>query len=146
MRWQPPYTIRGFSAQQLGHVYRWKDGVVSRAEGYQWTSRPIGNPAYANGTVFGMDGKDPIWPTYFRASTVFYCNHFDKFFTVPGDAGTREMSTSDNAEDWWHPLSFFHDSGISYVDHAGNQEYLAVRSASWIDQLLPHVYGRHQKW
>ena len=55
------------------------------------------------------------------------------------------MATSVDAGDWWQPLSFFHDHDISYVDHAGDQEYLAVRNAVWIEQLLPRVYRRHSQ-
>jgi hypothetical protein len=142
-RWHPPITMRGFFDQQPGRVYRWNDGVVSLAEGYEWTSRPIGTPPYANGTIFAMDPDgETIWPEYFRAATVFYCNHFDKFFTTRGDAGTREIAVSVDAGDWWQPLTFFHDHDISYVDHAGDQEYLAVRNAPWIEQLLPREYRR----
>jgi hypothetical protein len=113
------------------------------AEGYEWTARPIMTPPYANGTIFGTDPKgQATWPTYFRAATVFYCNHFDQFRTARGDAGTREIAASVDAEDWWHPLTFFHDHDISYVDHAGDQEYLAVRNATWIEQLVPRQYRR----
>jgi hypothetical protein len=147
-RWHPPVTIRGFFAQVPGHVYRWNDGAVSLADEYEWTARPIVDYAgapFANGTIIGRDSEGQfISPTYFRAATVFYCNHFDKFVTTRGDAGTREMAISDDAGDWWQPLSFFHDRDISYINHAGDQEFLAVRNATWIEQLLPRVYRRRQ--
>ncbi|KAN0099623.1 hypothetical protein V8E51_013398 [Hyaloscypha variabilis] len=147
-RWHPPNTIRGFFAQVPGHVYRWNNGIVSLADGYNWTARPVqghGGAPLANGTICRLDSYgQTIWPEYFRAATVFYCNHFDNFFTTRGDAGTREMAASADAGDWWQPLSFFHDHDISYVDHAGDQEFLAVRTATWIEQLLPRVYRRHQ--
>ena len=147
-RWHPPITVRGFFAQEPGYVYRWNAGVVSLADGYEWTARQIVDHAgapLANGTILGRDPQGQVlWPTYFRAATVFYCNRFDKFFTTRGDVGTREMADSVDPGDWWQPLSFFHDHDISYVDHAGDQEDLTVRNADWIDQLLPRVYRRRQ--
>jgi hypothetical protein len=123
-------------------VYRWSNGVVSLAEGYHWVARPIGNPVYANGTIFATGPQGTVWPGYYRAATVFFCNRFDQFFTARGDAGTRDIVTAEEPEDWWHPLAFRHENNISRVDHAGSHEHLAVRSASWINQLLPNAYRR----
>ncbi|KAF4631000.1 hypothetical protein G7Y89_g7137 [Cudoniella acicularis] len=141
-RWRPPGIAEGFLAQVPGHVYRWRNGVVSLADNYQWTAQQIGTPVYTNGTVYGLDGKEVIWPEYYRAATVFYCNCFDEFLTAKGDAGTRDIWTCTDPEDWWHQLSFFHRANVSYVDHFGDEESLAMRQASWIGQLLTHVYRR----
>ncbi|TVY34525.1 hypothetical protein LOCC1_G007808, partial [Lachnellula occidentalis] len=138
-RWLPPEVMAGYSPQTPGHVYRWFNGVVSLAEGYQWVARPIGNPVPAQGTIFANGTQGPVWPTYYSAATVFFCNPFDQFFTARGDASTRDMSSP---EDWWQPLGFRHDNSISRADHAGDYEHLAVRSASWINQLVPSAYRR----
>lgn len=127
-------------------MYRWANGTVSLAQGYSWTPQPLTNAseAYANGTIYATSSTgDTVWPNYYRAATVFYCNPFDKFFTTRGDATTREIAESD-PEDGWLPLSFSHDdNNVSYVEHAGEQEFLAVRTASWIEGLLPNTYRRH---
>lgn len=98
---------------------------------------------YANGRIYAYDSSgSAVWPDYYKAATVFYCNHFDKFFTTQGDATTRDIATCD-PEYGWQPLSFFHENNISYVDHAGDNQYLAIRAASWIEQLLPNTYRLH---
>ena len=145
-RYNPPEVARGFLAQTPGSVYRWKDGIVNTAPGYIWSAQQV--EGYANGTIYANSTTGIVWPQYYRAATVFYCNHFDKFFTARGDASTRNISATDTEpEDTWQPLSFLHDdyNHISYVQHAGDQEFLAVRHASWIDQLLPNTYRRHSK-
>lgn len=143
-RYLPPDTSRGFLAQDPGHVYRWTDGVVSEAPGYVWLAQQVGDPPYANGTIYANSTTGVVWPQYYRAATVFYCNHFNKFFTTRGDASARNIIEL-KSEDSWHPLSFRHENNISYLEHAGDQEFLAVREASWIEQLLPNTYRRHTK-
>lgn len=54
--WLPPIQARGFLPQQAGYVYRWKNGAISYAAGYQWVSKPVGNPLYANGTIISPTG------------------------------------------------------------------------------------------
>ncbi|KAF4634864.1 hypothetical protein G7Y89_g3243 [Cudoniella acicularis] len=142
-----PLLPKGFFAQEPGHVYRWRNGAVSLAEGYRWIAQPITNPTlYANGTIYksGPDnrGLDAPQPQYYRAATVFYCNRFDQFFTARGDVGTRDIATSD-PEEGWQPLTFHHNGNISRVEYAGDQDFLAVRRADWIPQIIPHAY-RHE--
>ncbi|TVY52233.1 hypothetical protein LCER1_G006838, partial [Lachnellula cervina] len=140
-RWRPPVEMAGYFPQTPGSVYRWFNGVVSLAEGYQWVARPIGNPVSAHGTIVANRPQPQMWPNFYRAATVFFCNRFDQFFTARGDASTRDMR-AEGPEDGWHPLAFQHENGISRADHAGSHEHLAVRSASWINQLLPNAYRR----
>jgi len=103
-------------------------------------SRSIGNPVYANGIICATGPGGTVWPGYYRAATVFFCNRFDQSFTARGDAGTRDITTASEPEDLYQPLSFRHENNISRVDHAGTHEHLAVRNASWINQLLPNAY------
>ncbi|KAL3423176.1 hypothetical protein PVAG01_04923 [Phlyctema vagabunda] len=141
-RWRPPTEPAGFNEQVAGCVYRWSNGIVSIAVGYEWEPRAVGNPPYANGVVI-RSGSGGRQPELFRAATVFYCNHFDNFFATVGDAATRNMSDGDPTEDW-HPLTFWHGRNtVSYVDHAGDQAHVAVGQASWIQQLLPCAYRNH---
>jgi hypothetical protein len=148
-RYYPPDVARGFFAQDPGHVFRWSDGVVSAAPGYIWEARQVqahDGSVLANGTIYANSTTGLVWPVYHRAATVFYCNHFDKFYTARGDASARDISAPDQPpEDSWHPLSFLHNNNISYVQHAGDQNYLAVRQAAWIEQLLPRTYRRHER-
>lgn len=137
-RWRPPREVRGFFQQNPGWVYRWADGVVSVATDYAWSSRDI-IPGVAGGTIYNT--STGVFPEYYRAATVFYCNRFDLFFTARGDASVKNMDQAD-IEDDWHPLTFSHDHHITRLEHVGDQPHLDVRAASWIDQLLPNNYRR----
>lgn len=141
-RWHPPEVPQGFYAQQPGDVYRWSNGAVTLAGGYYWTAQSTEN---ANGTIYtnGSNGGF-IWPQYYRAATVFFCNRFDLFFTAVGDAGTRVMADC-GPEETWQPLTFLHENNNSYVQHAGDEEHLAVRQAAWLEQLLPNAYRRESR-
>jgi hypothetical protein len=136
----PPIIPQGYLAQEPGSVYRWSNGNISRASNYQWTHVPIGDPVYANGTIYcTLPDGGVLWPAYFRAATIFYCNHFSMFYTTPGDASTKELAQYQEHENWW-PLSFFHQDNRSYLDHCGEEDFSAVRNAAWIDELLPKAY------
>lgn len=137
-RWRPPREVRGFFQQAPGWVYRWSDGVVSFASDYAWSSRNT-IPGTADGRIY--NASMDVFPEYYRAATVFYCNRFDLFFTTRGDASTKNMDQAD-IEDDWYPLTFSHDHHITRLEHAGDQHHLDVRAASWIDQLLPNNYRR----
>ena len=142
-RYYPPVLAQGFLAQTPGHVFRWRNGEVSLAEGYIWFSQLTQQQdGWAQGRIYANSTTGVIYPDHYRTATVFYCNHFAKFFTARGDASARD---SLDPEDSWHPLSFFHQNNVSYVDHTGDQEFLAVRRASWIEELLPNTYRRHSK-
>ena len=124
-------------------MFRWKGGEVIEAPGYIWTAQPIGNPPYANGAIYVNTETGVIWPQYYRAATVFYTNHFSKFLTVRGDANMGNMSMSDWEPDHWQRLAFDHGhNNLSLVQHAAEHDFLAVREASWIEQLLPRTYRR----
>lgn len=139
--WNPPQQAAGFFAQQPGDVYRWSNGTVTLATDYNWEPRVVvdeNNTPYANGTVYGP--RNYTQPSYYRAATVFYCNHFDRFLATVGDAGTRDINNETDVIYSWQPLTFFHNDNISYINFAGDQELVICRSASWIDQLLPKAY------
>ena len=145
-RYYPPEVAQGFLPQIPGHVYRWKDGVVTFAPGYVWFAQQVGNPPYAQGTIYANSIDGGIWPSYYRAATVFFCNHFAKFYTTRGDASTRDISAPETGpEDMWQPLLFLHENNVSFVQHTGEEEFLAVRHASWIEQLFSNTYRRHSR-
>lgn len=145
--YQPLDPAQNSFTQVPGHVYRWRDGTISAATPYNWVEKQMGDPPYANGTIYS--NPEPgvvVWPTYYRAATVRYTNHLDKFITTRGDVTTRDTTRSDlRPDDYWQPLSFRYENNISYVDHSGDQQYLAVRQARWVEQLLPNTYASPTK-
>lgn len=118
-RWRPPRVTRGYFQQEPGLVYRWADGVVSEAPNYTWSSKDL-IPGIADGRIYNADKQ--CFPSYYRATTLFYCNRFDLFFSTKGDASMY-------IEDDYRPLTFSHDRGISRLEHAGEWPHLDVREA-----------------
>ena len=131
-RWRPPVVARGFYPQVPGYVYRWDNGIVSYAQDSVWDD--------THGAIYAPDHNgDIVWPDLYRSATVFYCNRFDKFYTAQGDVTSRDIKDC-GPEDDWHPLTFNHHRGNAYADHAGDQEYVTAKKATWIGQVLPKEY------
>ncbi|KAG9240437.1 hypothetical protein BJ878DRAFT_292198 [Calycina marina] len=137
-RWLPPESARGFFAQEPGCVYRWDNGIVSRAYGYNWHNDP---QSCHSGSIYAINPQTQnyVSPLYYRSATTFFCNRSDKFFTTRGHAGLKEIRYL-GPEDGWTPLTFTHENGISYVGQGYEHQHTAVRRASWIDSLLPKSY------
>jgi len=141
-RWVPPLFAQGFYRQEPGRVYRWNNGQISHVQDYVWHHMHIDANEYseaANGIV-ATANRIPL--TRFRTATVFYANPFMKFRTAPGDATARNIY---DAGEIWHHLRFHHVGpyrDITYVDHAGSEDYIAGRSNTcpWHKQLIPQAY------
>ncbi|RDW95152.1 hypothetical protein BP5796_00915 [Coleophoma crateriformis] len=148
-RWMPPKQARGFKRPVVGDVYRWKDGVISGAEGYSWSDEPqvdSNHDYFAQGKVIHSNFPAHKQPKYYRGLTVFYCNDIDKFFAACDDVSIRSIETShDPIQYGWHPLSFVHCTrrNISYAVQAGDRDTVIPRYASWIDQVIPNAYRPH---
>lgn len=114
-RWCPPIYRDGFSPPHPGHLYRWRNGVVSA----------IGQPN--------------IQLTPYETTTVFWCNPFNQFFTAIEDVSTFDMATAQSPCDRWYPLAFEHEGNLSLVQFVADQEYLASTGAGaepgWIHRL-----------
>ena len=139
-RWIPPNLPEGFEKPRKGDVYRWKDGAVTAAEGYEWRSN-IPLTKDSNGAICRSAGNDGLLiPEMHSAATVFYCNDFDQFWTARGYANLRDMKFCE-VEDMWLALNFMPDAstGISCVHHSGNPR-LSSPSTDWLTQLIPIAY------
>jgi hypothetical protein len=121
-RWYPPVYRAGFGAQVPGTVYRWENGIISIAAGYQWY----------NG--YGYTPNNEFLEIY-RAMTTFYSNPFDQFLVADGDASTRDMPTAQWPQDRWYPVTFHHQQNLTRVDFAGDQQYLAGNGPDFIQQF-----------
>jgi hypothetical protein len=121
-RWLPPLYQAAFGAKSQGTVFRWSNGVISAPAGYQW----VDGYAYApNGGALN----------YYRSITMFYCNPWDQYLVADGDASTRDIETAPYPGDRWYPINFRHDNGLSRVELAGGEQYLAGNGATFIDHL-----------
>jgi len=141
-RWVPPVFARGFYRQNPGSVYRWNGGHITRLDGYAWHHMPI--PADArNEAASGIVADPNRYPLErYSAATVFFANPFMKYRTATGDATARDLYQEGEI---WHHLRFHHVGlyrNISYVDHAGSEDYVAGASSMcpWHKQLIPQAY------
>ena len=126
-RWLPPIYGAGFSPQVPGHVYRWSNGVITAAPGYQWYEGS------------GWSPSNTQLVTY-RVNTVFYCNQWYHFFAAEGDASAWDIANSPFPNNRWYALSFRHHGGLSRIDLFGSQQTLAGSGAGWLNQLGLSAY------
>jgi hypothetical protein len=112
--WSPPVYAVGFGQQSTGTVYRWHDGQVSRATD-------------VSSNVAGL--------TQFKAVTMFWCNPFNQFVVTEGDVRLRDLPGSPPHQDRWYPLCFHHLDTVSYLDFAGEYNYLAGNKTGFIRRL-----------
>ncbi|TVY73453.1 hypothetical protein LSUE1_G007726, partial [Lachnellula suecica] len=122
-RWLPPLYQAGFATQGAATLYRWQNGIITPAPGYQWYNGAWwwGNRAAA---------------TFYRANTMFYCNPFDHFLAAQGDVSMRDMATAPFPNDRWYTFNFHHDEyALSRLDLGGAEPYLAGNGPRFIEQL-----------
>jgi len=124
-RWLPPLWRAGFGQQTNAALplYKWQNGIVSPANGYQ---------AY-NGEWWGPSRTGAA--TFYRTSTMFYCQPFDCFLATEGDPSMRDMETSDFPHNQWHTLNFEHHGTLSRLDLFGSERHLAGNGQRFIEQL-----------
>jgi len=120
-RWLPPLESRGYYPPRPGVVFRWTEGEITVADGYQWY----------NGGCWSPNG----YATPHRATTIFYCNRFTQMLTANGDASLRNFETSNHPDNRWWPLTFLHDRALSRVTESGDEQDLAGTGGAWIHQL-----------
>jgi hypothetical protein len=124
-RWVPPLYRVGFGSQTNAALplYRWQNGIVSPATGFQ----------VYNGEWWGPSRTSAA--ALYRTSTVFYCQPFDRFLATEGDASARDMGTSDFPDNRWYTLNFQHHETLSRIDLVGPEMYLAGNGPRFIEQL-----------
>lgn len=143
--WLPPQKKSGFWPQKFGTIYRFKDGVITRANGYGWNPVPIVANAddtvpYASGFVVKDNGDGTFKKLdYYNSASMMYCNNFLKFMAARGDVTARDIF---EMEDEWLPLMFDHNPNhVSYLRTAGQHKHLAAPGhKDWLKQLLPVAY------
>jgi len=120
-RWLPPLESRGYYPPRPGVVFRWSEGDITVADGFQWY----------NGGCWSPNG----YATPYRATSIFYCNRFTQMLTANGDASLRNFETSNHPDNRWWPLTFLHDRALSRVTESGDEQDLAGTGGAWINQL-----------
>ncbi|TAQ89481.1 hypothetical protein B7494_g2238 [Chlorociboria aeruginascens] len=130
-RWRLPLHRDAFLPQvsgDLGDLYRWSNGNISRADGYQWYQ---GHVWYNQSNLVHR----------YKTATMFFWDQFLQFATATKDASTSDMATAPIPDNRWYPLNFRHDGGLSRVDEVGEYPYLAGQGASWVPEFGLQSYN-----
>lgn len=109
--WEPPVTRNGFQEPLPGKLYRYHEGTVSLAP---WS-----------------EGVDNL--RIYRKQTIFWCNGFLQFLTVPYDASQYDVRKREPHR--WLALQFRHSRNLSRIDEYGPEKHLACRGSQWITDL-----------
>ncbi|KAH8592835.1 hypothetical protein B0O99DRAFT_689384 [Bisporella sp. PMI_857] len=121
-RWLPPLLSNAFAPQIPGRVYRWTDGAITRADGYEW---------------FQGEGWTPqrLRLDSYRTTAMFYCNPWTQHLMAECDPSREDMITADHPNNRWWPFTFRHRGALSDVTYGTEEQYLAGSSARWINHL-----------
>lgn len=112
----------GFNPQNLGTLYRWQNGTISPATEYTWYNGAWWSP-------------QNVTPEIYRTNTIFYCNPFDHFLAIDGDASAGDIANAEFPNNRWYTLNFRHDYELSRLDLVGDKPHLAGNGPRFIDQL-----------
>ncbi|KDN67824.1 hypothetical protein CSUB01_04770 [Colletotrichum sublineola] len=135
----PPSTPRGYGQETIGRVWRYRDGVVSLAEGFFWYRPEPGSPG-----VICAANKFPFLQRTVQHSTfsVFNCWRFLPCLYTDIDVTTVGGMGVDNK---LSHLEFYQDHGDSGVTRirasGGSQRHVVGGRPSWIPALLPETYA-----
>ncbi|KAK1671308.1 hypothetical protein BDP55DRAFT_560752, partial [Colletotrichum godetiae] len=146
---RPPNSADGYDEEKAGKVWRYQNGSIDLAAGYQW-SRPLpGSPGIIRGPVpevdeFGnyvfVDREMEVYKTY----SVFNCWRFLPCVFYNGD-----VSTVDDARvEGWQTLIFTPGQmdlaltriGCFDFDNAATR-HVVGRNPSWMPHLLPYTFS-----
>ncbi|WDK12908.1 hypothetical protein CGRA01v4_04189 [Colletotrichum graminicola] len=143
----PPRTSRGYGPEIVGRVWRYRDGVVSLAEGFFWY-RPepgsagvictVNNYIDEHGQPFRFLEQTLEHSTFsvFNCWRFLPCLHIDVDVTTVGGMG---------ADNKLSHLEFYPDptdAGLTRIRASGgSQRHVVGGRPSWIPALLPETYA-----
>ncbi|GKT58059.1 hypothetical protein ColTof4_11986 [Colletotrichum tofieldiae] len=144
----PPTTARGYGLETTGQVWRYRDGVVSLADGFYWYRPEPGSPGaiYATLNEYFDERGQPLWtpvpmPPHSTFS-VFNCWRFLPCLYTDVDVTTVDDMGVDNK---FSPLAFTRDSldsGVTRIRASGGpQRHVAGSKPSWMPTVLPETYA-----
>ncbi|KAK4185903.1 hypothetical protein QBC35DRAFT_516632 [Podospora australis] len=148
----PPTDAGAYGDEQVGHVFRYRSGVITPAVGYQWY-RPALND---EGCIVRVDQAGNItgYPVFHNAQSIFTCSSHLPVIVGEGDASLGQSfmrrlcrcdAISENTPGFaWCILHFTENEllpGVSLVTANGHGRPNVVGSApSWVPFLVPGVY------
>ncbi|KAI8944116.1 hypothetical protein F4801DRAFT_585758 [Xylaria longipes] len=141
----PPECALDYEREGQGAVWRYRDGVIERAHGYDWDRNYEVHPVTGlmpQGCINLIDRDGVRWPLpEYKKFSVFNCWGPLPCVYVRGDVLSMLMGPYGDG-DCWRVMSFArHDnSGITRISEAGNSQTVAGRNPSWIPSLVPGMF------
>ncbi|TRX89437.1 hypothetical protein FHL15_009606 [Xylaria flabelliformis] len=141
----PPECALDYEAEGQGAVWRYRDGVIERAQGYDWDRDYEVHPVTGlmpEGCINLIDRDGVRWPMpEYKKFTVFNCWGPLPCVYVRGDVLSMLIGPYGNG-DCWRFMSFErHDhSGVTRIAEAGNAQTVVGRNPSWMPSLVPEMF------
>ncbi|KAI1733512.1 hypothetical protein F4680DRAFT_454887 [Xylaria scruposa] len=142
----PPECALDYEGERQGAVWRYCDGVIERAQGYDWGRDYEVHPVTGlmpEGSIDLVDRDGVRWPMpEYKKFTVFNCWGPLPCVYVKGDVLSMLIGPYGNG-DCWRTMSFErHDnnSAITRIAESGNAQTVAGRNPSWMPSLVPEMF------
>ncbi|KAI0449419.1 hypothetical protein F5B21DRAFT_520203 [Xylaria acuta] len=141
----PPESALDYEGERKGAVWRYRDGVIERAHGYDWDRDYEAHPVTGlmrQGCINLVDGDGVRWPMpEYKKFTVFNCWGPLPCVYMRGDVLSMLIGPYGDG-DCWRVMSFArHDnSRITRISEAGNCQTVAGRNPSWMPSLVPDMF------
>ncbi|KAK2002601.1 hypothetical protein LX36DRAFT_228121 [Colletotrichum falcatum] len=142
----PPITSGGYGPETVGSVWRYRDGVVSPAEGFFWCRTEPGSPGAIcavneytdeHGLTFQFLERTVEHSTF----SVFNCWRFLPCLYTDADVTTLDGMGADNKLSHLEFYQDHTDSGVTRIRASGgSQRHVVGGRPSWVPALLPETY------
>jgi hypothetical protein len=137
----PPGHKRGYYPERPGRVFRYRNGEIERALGYEWIREAPGE----SGHVFwqSQTGQRTQMRVYGEFS-VFNCWRLLPCLWTNTDVSVTSMSLT--AENRWWALNFEHEEveevegAVTRISATGRYRCVAGRSPDWMPYLIPDTF------
>ncbi|KAI0445093.1 hypothetical protein F4803DRAFT_560407 [Xylaria telfairii] len=141
----PPESALDYDGEGQGAVWRYRDGVIERAHGYDWDRDHEVHPITGlmpEGCINLVDSEGVRWPVVeYKRFTVFNCWGPLPCVYMRGDVLSMPMGPYGDG-DCWRAMSFTRhdDSGVTRISEAGNSQTVVGRNPSWMPSLVPDMF------
>ncbi|KAK1980191.1 hypothetical protein LZ30DRAFT_771669 [Colletotrichum cereale] len=143
----PPRTCRGYGQETVGRVWRYRDGVVSLAEGFYWCRPEPGSPGVICAVADYIDEQGQPFSVLEQTVehstfSVFNCWRFLPCLHTNVDVTTVAEMGVDNKLSHLEFYEDHTDPGVTRIGASGgSQRHVVGGRPSWIPALLPETYA-----
>ncbi|KAK0638599.1 hypothetical protein B0T16DRAFT_462363 [Cercophora newfieldiana] len=153
----PPTSQAAYVKEYKGTVFRYRSGIVTVAQGYEWVREA---PGYEGRITFYDPASNYTWvPEPYKTESVFACSAHLPIITLNGDASLgsllstncrdgcdRQSLNPDDDDDqerytWRMPHFTDRDNGVSVINSTRTGvPFVSGKNPSWIPSLVPKVF------